>query len=559
MKNNKGFTLIELIGVLIIMSLLIMIVFPTMSRLMRDNDAKKYDYYYDIVLKGADSYASFRIDDLGGIKDDGCVDDITLSTLIQASKVKKYDDKKIICGTPSEFTADNGRPDLVGDLGLTGNYIDIKLTNTKGKVKSEASLICVKGKKVVYKKLIEKTGACDRHVAVAPNVLYDTVSTLSSVTDDNDNYYISGTVTNNYVWYSGKLWRVVGYNKTDRTIKLVTDSAISTLTYNMPSGTKTADFLNSNISVWLNNNFMNTLNNPKLYLLEASWDYSTVADGSIPSGAESTRSWVGLLNYYEYNKIQGFLNINQNWWLLSKKNDDSVWYVDSSNTVSNSGVGTFFGVRPSIVLKSNATYYSGADGTKENPYRLSGESSGNVGSLLSSRFVGEYVSFAGGTYRISAKHKDYVRLTSTTVLPDVRDFSYNESSYNSGINLGEYLTGSWLTSLSTVHQSLVVVADYCVMNMLQSGSQTVECPLESIANEKVAVPKIGDMFASASTGDYWTISPVDIRNVNVVTSTGAVTVKEIETTSGVRPVLSVSSDTEITGGRGTFNNPYTVG
>ena len=38
---------------------------------------------------------------------------------------------------------------------------------------------------------------------------------------DNDNYYISGTVTNNYVWYSGKMWRVIGYNKTDRTIKLI--------------------------------------------------------------------------------------------------------------------------------------------------------------------------------------------------------------------------------------------------------------------------------------------------------------------------------------------------
>ena len=42
MKKNKGFTLIELIAVVVIMGLILLIVFPATSRLMRDNEEQEY-------------------------------------------------------------------------------------------------------------------------------------------------------------------------------------------------------------------------------------------------------------------------------------------------------------------------------------------------------------------------------------------------------------------------------------------------------------------------------------------------------------------------------------
>ena len=73
--KNKGFTLIELIAVIVIMGMLLLIVFPATTRLLRSNENKKYDNYYDAVQEQIELYARTRRDELGGIKGSGCVDD----------------------------------------------------------------------------------------------------------------------------------------------------------------------------------------------------------------------------------------------------------------------------------------------------------------------------------------------------------------------------------------------------------------------------------------------------------------------------------------------------
>ena len=83
--NKKGFTLIELIAVIVLLGMILLIVFPATSRLIRSNENKKYDTYYDSVQEQIELYARTRRDELGGIKGTGCVDDKKLSEL------KSYD------------------------------------------------------------------------------------------------------------------------------------------------------------------------------------------------------------------------------------------------------------------------------------------------------------------------------------------------------------------------------------------------------------------------------------------------------------------------------------
>ena len=47
--NKKGFTLIELIAVIVIMGMLLMIVLPATGRIMASNDKREYDEYYRLV------------------------------------------------------------------------------------------------------------------------------------------------------------------------------------------------------------------------------------------------------------------------------------------------------------------------------------------------------------------------------------------------------------------------------------------------------------------------------------------------------------------------------
>ena len=53
--------------------------------------------------------------------------------------------------------------------------------------------------------------------------------------DDGTDTFITGEDPNNYIWYSGKLWRAVSVNNEAKTTKLVTQWNISTISYN-PQG-----------------------------------------------------------------------------------------------------------------------------------------------------------------------------------------------------------------------------------------------------------------------------------------------------------------------------------
>lgn len=75
--NKKGFTLMELLATIVIMALLMMIVFPSLSKLMNNNDQKKYQAYEDMMVE----YARVYEDKTSVI--------IQLSDLAELSEVKK--------------------------------------------------------------------------------------------------------------------------------------------------------------------------------------------------------------------------------------------------------------------------------------------------------------------------------------------------------------------------------------------------------------------------------------------------------------------------------------
>ena len=56
--------------------------------------------------------------------------------------------------------------------------------------------------------------------------------TSGSTLDDGIDTFITGEDPNNYIWYSGKLWRAVSVNNEAKTTKLVTQWNISGITYN---------------------------------------------------------------------------------------------------------------------------------------------------------------------------------------------------------------------------------------------------------------------------------------------------------------------------------------
>lgn len=164
--KNKGFTLIEIIAVIVIMGILLMVVFPATSRIMRSNEEKEYDTYYDIVKEGLEKYARTKRNKVGGSQGSGCLDEAgaTVQTLIDMGYIKEFDqEENVICDVPRAFNSG-----LLNGWGIdtSKSYANLRIEGNNGNISTKLSLVCaVKNDdgtygKLLYKKMVEVSGSC---------------------------------------------------------------------------------------------------------------------------------------------------------------------------------------------------------------------------------------------------------------------------------------------------------------------------------------------------------------------------------------------------------------
>ena len=220
-----------------------------------------------------------------------------------------------------------------------------------------------------------------------PEDLYKTIADTLLTEISEDNLYDDGTDTfitgedpNNYIWYSGKLWRAVLVNNSSKTTKLVTQWNISGIHYDDDSSAFEGSYMES----WLNDTsvdgFLGNLREPeKFIVMDAKWD-ATMDDrefGSItrPNGTTIVSKAVGLLNMYETQTSyrgttprNGYLNNILASWTLTPNNSSNIFVAVNLDPIFQGySVRTGMGVRPSINLKSDIKIVSGS-GTEEDPY-----------------------------------------------------------------------------------------------------------------------------------------------------------------------------------------------
>ena len=195
----------------------------------------------------------------------------------------------------------------------------------------------------------------------------------------------SGADINNYVLYSGILWRVVSIDK-DGNIKLITQDNITERAWDSDLSDDTIDIME-----WLNNDFLSTILKPNELLVNATWDYTEYEDYPNASTEKITptdtisNKKVGLINVYEFTKVRygsnlginHFLNNGKYWWSMSTYGYDStenilgIWIITGGG-VDNDCYWSYdsYGIRPSVVLKAGITN-SGGTGSSTSPYVIS--------------------------------------------------------------------------------------------------------------------------------------------------------------------------------------------
>lgn len=561
--------------------------------------------------------------------------DFTEGNRINLSNVAPMSDSDGMNTTPYTFTITNSgtmsayytiRNEEDSSNTLNNKYIKyrlisdsydsgIKTLNTMGNgyymLSSESSLSV--GQSITYKLYLWLSSEADNTaqgqtyqskivVQSTTNSIGDTVATTllkgvgsngSIDTSDSEQTFITGTYPNNYIWYSGKLWRAVSIDPTDNSVKLITQWNISAVSYNSEGNT---NFKGSIIEQWLNDTsvdgFLGNLREPEKFIkTDSVWNATMSADTSKPAKTTLVTDAVGLLNLYEYTMCYknatsetGYLTNGSWWWLLTPKSDTTMNYIKNTEIITG-GLTRPYGVRPTINLKNNIKIISG-NGTSDNPYRLEGDNDTPAGVLLSTRYSGEYVSFGTGKnnlYRIvSHEDKSGTKITSAFPLKNTSGqwiniaFDTSSAYFSKDTTIGKFLNETYLQNddYLTNEQTKMINDNstwyignylfgehYKLIKYSDIFGNTIN---NNSINLKIGLLRANELMASQSshyqnTFGYWTLNNYDTSKINNVGNSGDLFSNFYSNADlGIKPAMNLKSNVVITGGDGTKSNPFTI-
>ena len=417
--------------------------------------------------------------------------------------------------------------------------------------------------------------------------------------DDGVDTFITGEDPDNYIWYSGKLWRAVSINNEAKTVKLVTQWNISAISYDNDSSA----FEGSHMEMWLNDTsadgFLGNLRDYDNFIVtDAKWNATETTSSSKPADTTIVINPVGLLNIYEYTmsyygtpSSNGYLNNGLYWWAITPYNSSNLWNIHPDGSAGYTEVSNFSsGVRPSINLKSNVKIVDG-NGTEEEPYRLYGDSDSNLsGTMLNTRYSGEYIRFGMGEntlYRIvSHETEGLTKIVSTYPLSENGFFKTlvfgDNVNYSNTNTIGIFLNGDYLTSyVGDNYSNMIEDSTTWYLGTVRSGvnyrlAKYTDTNMSSLTvsttNAKVGLLRMGELMAgqferytvkggTSTTGlttTYWTLTLYSSSYVRLVSGDSNAERYSISNAYGIRPTLNLKSNVIITGGTGLKNDPFTI-
>ena len=422
---------------------------------------------------------------------------------------------------------------------------------------------------------------------VAEKLLAGVGSNGSIDTSDSEQTFITGTNPNNYIWYSGKLWRAVSIDTSDNSVKLITQWDISIISYNVVGNSL---FKGSYMEQWLNDTtvdgFLENLREPEKFIkMDSVWNNTITTETTKPAKTTLVTDAVGLLNMYEYTMSlknadykTGYLNNGLNWWTMTPSDSNNIYLVNDYGVAPTmySSRNTF-GIRPVINLKSNIKIVSG-NGTKDSPYRLEGDNDKTLsGTLLSRRYSGEYISFGtseNNLYRIvSHENGNGTKITSAFPLKENGTFktiTYGDNSiFSVNNNIGQYLNSqSYLLDNS---KNMIIESNWYLGKFndgynykLAKYKSSDMTELNEYVTAKVGLLRVGELMCGHfdnrySNNSYWTITKEDDANVRGISVTGYTRAYSFSDTDvAIKPAMNLKSNVVITGGDGTKSNPFTI-
>ena len=348
--KKKGFTLIELIMVIVIISVVAMISFQTITKKINQSKEKAYNIQFNNFKDSAKNYMlENKSDDKYHLN--------TICISLKALQNKGYLKKGELKNPKTNEVIDRSK-----------NYIKVKYNLEKNQYEYDFTDNCTEEKLTLAStKIIESE---DVKINSETDGLYE----------QTDAYVYKGVNPNNYIEFNNKIWRIVSIDKETMKIKIINlednqqevkeNGFIKDLNSLYETGTTYSEKIKEKIdenSKW-NQGVVDSLDSSQVVksLEKQSNDYNTIGLLNVGEYLDSSLD----KECYNKNECSSYLSLGKNYWLLNKTSDNKTWYISDENKIEKAEEKSqLYNIYPCLYLKLDTQIKSGT-GTKTDPYKL---------------------------------------------------------------------------------------------------------------------------------------------------------------------------------------------
>lgn len=522
MKSIKGFTLVELLGVIILIGVLMIAISSPIISLINSNSKKLDEASSKLLYTAAEQF--MNKDSRTYVKTNGNIYYISLEQLIH----NDFLEEKFLESYSEE---------------VLSKYTQIKVT-----VKNNSYTFEIPNMQL-------------NNIAQICNEL-----NISNTYNYNGGTYLKGNYSNNYVLYNGLMFRIMGVNS-DGTIRLIMDEVATSLSY----ADSTLNYSDSYIRKWLNDYFISRLQHSSI-IAKQKWFFKSpgsLANTQIDLNL-NVEDKVGVLSLEEFNlslnsnqsylikdKTYGFININGS--LISNK-------ATNNMPASQNTTGEFF-VYPIINVLSSSVITSG-NGTSLSPYVLAEMLTNRSSQTLeeANLSIGSYLLIDSKLYRVIEKGNDEIKVMSYHNTGLSSKYADTNNTFNLYNGVGKLLNSN-IISTKFLNKNIFLGDIY---NSGHSYKTTVFVKKNLVNNVYSSLPIMGEML----TGPLYNVAskPDCYWSLNLSSSTLAYQIcnNSIRTTNindynsnssnsyGVIFTSYIDISNVITSGKGTINEPYQI-
>ena len=407
-------------------------------------------------------------------------------------------------------------------------------------------LIFAYGSRLVHFYLLENKKLNSNGKTISSNYFTDILENTINVLDssgglyiDKETYMYKYAADENYLWYSGQLWRILKIND-DKTLTIIHNDSISLMQPKFESEDYLVKFLNE---------FYNKLDQD--YLVKFKYCVDTITDIKAITCNTEEEGNITLLDMFTYNKVgnaKSYLNDGTIFWLKNKNEDNNYWYIDSTGAVAIGNGNVAHNIKPIVTLKANIMLISG-DGTKNNPYIIKEDNK----TLISEALTGEYIKYNDQLWRVlsvSDKSLSALKVECLKSNDECLKYKFGSNINFLNSNIYKYLNTTYYTSLEN--------NDFLVKDLFYNGTYVdynFESLNESSVEAYIGLPRVSEYYIQNNLDSYL-ITPNVIETVYTINENGNYYLVNPSSEKNIYPVVNFDINLKITAGNGKIDSPY---